>query len=147
MDLARVVLEQNVLTEKEVLGLRSLANEMSNRDLQTCEQCMKPPKGIKTRDLKKQYGHDGNGHQTYYLKSDGTRYWTCPRIYQLEGLGEYLKAYIWYEDSGALPVFGGLEDQPHKFIEAMEVIRNEFRMIEKVKHEQSEREARKNRKR
>jgi hypothetical protein len=151
------VLEENTLSDRERLGLRvlcTISSASSGERLHTCEYCLHPERRIARRiepiqkrrlirEAKRSRGCIGKGarntphpYGSAYQLTDGTRFWTCPRLFEQDlGLLSYMQTYLWYEHQGTLPVAGGLGDQPAKWVQAMEVIRSEFRRIERHKAE------------
>ncbi len=133
----------------------------SDAKIQTCDDCNHPERrrlgvGKLTRterrrlinDTKRANGCIGAGAKNKphkhgrggYQMVDGTTFWICPRLVQKDPqLGVYMQSYLWYEHKGTMPVTGGLNDQPEKWVQAMEVIRTEFRKIERYENEQQRR--------
>jgi hypothetical protein len=158
-------LDQNSLNDMERLGLRILCMAASpEAKLPRCEDCNHPERRSLgrlapaerrrwIRQTKRANGCIGPGARNKphrdgmgYRFSDGEPFWICPRLYERDRqLVAYLETYLWYEHKGTMPVAGGLLDQPAKWVEAMEVIRTEFRRIERARIDQerkrSEREA------
>lgn len=62
----------------------------------------------------------------------------CP-VWLLHQMKEYFTAYAWSK-KGVMPRRGGIEDQPHHWIEAFEVIRAEAAMVSRERIDEMRRQ-------
>jgi hypothetical protein len=150
-----MVIDQNSLSPRETLDLRVLCTLVATGErIQTCEECHHPERrqagrlspGERRRLIRRTRLANGcvgpgaanreHAHGPGYSLVDGTRFWRCPRLAERDPqVVAYLRAYLWYEHHGTLPVAGALLDQPAKLVSAFEVIRTEFRRIDADKWE------------
>ncbi len=157
--LVHLVLDQNTLSPRETLDLRVLCTLVATGErIQTCEECHHPerrhvgrlPPGGRRRLIRQTKLANGcigpgaenreHAHGPGYALVDGTRFWLCPRLAERDPQAvAYLRAYLWYEHHGTLPVAGGVLDQPAKLVAAFEVIRTEFRRIDADRWEKQRR--------
>ena len=145
------MIQENTLTAEETMGIRALVSNAGNNNIPDCNTCYripgyaKMPRAQRRRvraGVRKDLGCFSKARKPLRLRSNGDLIPRCLHHYVLEGLGEYLSAYLWYDHHGTLPMDGGLENQPAKLIEAIEVIRSEIRLQDKVEREHHDRRMR-----